>query len=82
MHECNGSWPFCEMTHGTKKSQWIGPRYESTESTGRWEWFNIGTHVVFRVEVSAEFEKCAHDVTFGVFTCAMKRRFSGFLEVL
>jgi hypothetical protein len=34
------------------------------------------------VEISAEFEKRAHDVTFGGFTRVMKGRFSTFLEIL
>jgi hypothetical protein len=41
----------------------------------------VVTYVVICVEVGAESEKRAHDVTFSEFTCAMKRRFSSFLEI-
>jgi hypothetical protein len=46
------------------------------------KWFNIGTHVIFCVEIGAEFEKRARDVTFSEFARVMKRRFSSFLEIL
>jgi hypothetical protein len=38
------------------------------------------TYVVFCVEIGAEFEKRARDVTLGGFACIMKRRSSCYLE--
>jgi hypothetical protein len=37
-------------------------------------------YLVFRVEIGAEFEKRARDVTVMVSACVMERRFSGFLD--
>jgi hypothetical protein len=45
-------------------------------------WSLWSTYVVFRVEIGAKLEKHARDISFGVFACVMKRRFSSFLKVV